>query len=133
MAHFCKLNENNIVEQVIVISNDEILDSNGIESEELGISLCKRLYGEDTRWKQTSYNNNFRVRFGSVGFFYNEDLDAFIPNKLYPSWILDEETANWIPPTPRPSLSEEDSRVYYTDWDEENLTWNILEIPHLEL
>jgi len=133
MAHFSKLDENNVVEQVIVISNDEILDSNGNESEELGIALCKNLFGEDTEWKQTSYNNNFRVHFGSVGYTYNEEFDAFIPPKLYPSWVLNTETFLWDPPVPRPILTEEEDPIYYTDWDEENLRWNIERIPRNEL
>ena len=55
MAYFAKLNSNNIVEQVISIHNNELLD-NGVESEEKGITFCKSLYGQDTNWKQTSYN-----------------------------------------------------------------------------
>ena len=54
MAHFAQLDENNIVLQVNVISNGDILDENGNESEEMGIQLCKDLVGQDTKWVQTS-------------------------------------------------------------------------------
>ena len=45
MAHFAELDQNNVVTQVIVISNDDILDENGNESEQVGIQFCKNLYG----------------------------------------------------------------------------------------
>lgn len=97
MAHFAQLDENNTVIQVIVVSNDIIKDANGNEVEELGISFCKKLLGENTNWKQTSYNNNFRVRYAGIGYTYNETLDAFIPPKPFNSWVLDEDIADWQP------------------------------------
>jgi len=58
MAHFAQLDDNNIVTQVIVVANDELL-LDGVESEVKGILFCKSLFGEDTKWKQTSYNGNY--------------------------------------------------------------------------
>lgn len=98
MAHFAQLDENNQVLQVIVVANQDILDENNNESEELGIIFCKSLLGQDTNWKQTSYNNNFRVRFAGIGFTYNEELDAFIKPCPDPSWIFNKETYDWCPP-----------------------------------
>ena len=40
MAHYAQLNESNIVTQVIVVSNDDCTDSNGVEVEEIGIAFC---------------------------------------------------------------------------------------------
>ena len=51
MAHFAQLDENNIVIQVTVVSNDDAPD------EATGIAFCKAIYGSDTNWKQTSYNS----------------------------------------------------------------------------
>jgi hypothetical protein len=79
MAHFAELNSNNKVTRVVVVSNEWILDENGQESEEVGVQYLKNLFGDNTNYKQTSYNNNFRVRFASVGYTYDENLDAFIP------------------------------------------------------
>ena len=67
MAHFAKLDDNNVVEKVIVVNNDDIKDNNGIESESIGIGFCQKLYGADTNWKQTSYNGNFRGKFAGIG------------------------------------------------------------------
>lgn len=76
MAHFAKL-ENNVVTQVIVVNNEVITDSNGVEQEQLGIDFCKSLYGQNTEWKQTSYNGNFRGRYAGVGMLYDSELDIF--------------------------------------------------------
>ena len=136
MAHFCQLDENNIVTQVIVVSNDDIKDVNGNEVEEIGVAFCKKLLGADTNWKQTSYNNNFRKRYAGIGYLWSEELSAFIPPKPHNSWVLVNETADWQSPLgPAPELTEEEiaSRSFYR-WDEEayqedNTTGWILETP----
>ena len=79
MAHFAKLDENNKVIEVIVVSNDNILDENGKENEEIGIQFCKKIQGENTKWKQTSYNGNIRGRYAGIGMFYDEMIDEFVP------------------------------------------------------
>jgi hypothetical protein len=136
MAHYAMLDENNIVTQVIVVSNDDIKDVNGNEVEEIGVAFCKKLLGADTRWKQTSYNNNFRVRYAGISYHYNEELDAFVPPSPFPSFILNEETADWESPLgAAPALTEEEiaSRSFYR-WDEDayqadNTTGWVLETP----
>jgi len=125
MAHFAQLDENNIVTQVIVVSNEDIKDMNGIESEVIGIGFCKKVLGSNTNWKQTSYNGNFRVRYAGIGFSYNEELDAFVPPKPYDSWILNVDTVSWESPIGlSPELTEEQnaSKSFY-DWDEETGSW----------
>lgn len=125
MAHFAQLNENNVVTQVIVVGNEDTSDSNGVEVEEIGIAFCKKLLGANTNWKQTSYNNNMRVRYAGIGYTYNETLDAFIPPKPFASWILNETTADWESPIgPPPALTEaeiEAGSIYI--WNEENGEW----------
>lgn len=127
MAHFACLDENNIVTQVIVVSNEDTSDVNGNEVEEIGVAFCKKLLGADTNWKQTSYNNNMRVRYAGIGYSYNEELDAFITPKPFASWILNEETADWGSPVgPAPTLTEAEieARSSYR-WDEEAGAWEL--------
>ena len=139
MAHFACLDENNIVTQVIVVSNEDTSDSNGVEVEEIGIGFCKKLLGADTRWKQTSYNNNMRVRYAGIGYSYNAELDAFIPPQPFASWTLDNATADWVSPLgAAPELTQEqiDSFSFYR-WDEDayqadNTTGWVLETPAAE-
>lgn len=122
MAHFAQLNENNVVTQVIVVHNNELLD-NGVEREELGVAFCKSLFGADTRWVQTSYNGSIRKNYAGVGYTYDTALDAFVAPKpeAFPSFVLDEALAQWVPPVPKP----DDGKNYA--WDEKGQVWK--EVP----
>jgi len=116
MAHFAKLDENNLVTQVVVIANGEmLLEDNNTESETLGSARCTELYGPGP-WVQTSYNSSFRHRYAGVGSTYDEVNDVFINPKPYPSWSLDS-TYDWVSPVAPPSPE-------FTDWDEENQVWH---------
>ena len=136
MAHFAQLDENNIVTQVIVVGNDDCTDANGNEVESIGVAFCQKLLGAETNWKQTSYNNSIRVRYAGIGYSYNAELDAFIAPKPFASWVLNEETADWVSPLgAAPELTEEEveARSFYR-WDEEahqedNTTGWVLETP----
>ena len=94
MAHFAKLDENNVVTQVIVVDNKDITDPHtGQEDEILGIAFCKKLLGGN--WKQTSYNGNMRTRYAGIGYSYNATHDAFIAPQPYASWTIDETSKDW--------------------------------------
>ena len=132
MAHFAKLGKGNIVEQVVVVSNDIAT------SEQAGMDFLNNLYGSRDVWKQTSYNTiggehklggiPFRKNFASVGYTYDQTRDAFIEPKPYNSWILNETTCVWESPVVRPELTEEqlqDGSKYV--WNEENQTWDFVD------
>lgn len=125
MAHFAQLDESNVVLQVIVIANDELIDSDGFELEQKGIDFCKTLFGEDTVWKQTSYNGKIRKNYAGIGFIYDEALNAFVPPQPYPSWLLNPDTAQWESPIPYPK----DGKLHR--WDEPTLSW--IEVPSNEI
>jgi hypothetical protein len=120
MAHFAQL-ENNIVTKVIVVSNQDILNEHGQESEELGIKFCSNLLGGT--WKQTSYNGNSRKNYAGIGYTYNAGIDAFVPPKPYNSWVLNEETAQWDAPVamPEDAGTGEPPKMY--SWNEETTSW----------
>ena len=100
MAHFAKLDENNVVLEVNVVNND-VLD---LENEEAsGVTFLTEWSSGYSNWKQTSYNGSFRKNYAGVGFIYDSVRDAFIPPKPYNSWVLNEDTCNWEAPTPHPS------------------------------
>ena len=123
MAHFAELDSDNIVLRVIVINNTDITDENGAEQESLGIAFCKNLFGNDTIWVQTSYNNNFRKQYTGRGMTYDADKDKFIAQQPYPSWSLDEND-DWQPPVPYPSIPEGADPVDHPyAWDEDNQKW----------
>ena len=120
MAYFAKLGTGNIVENVISINNSVITDANGVEQEQLGLDFINKLYNTNDVWKQTSYNKTFRKNYAGIGFTYDETRDAFIPQKPFNSWILNENTCQWEAPIPLPSDSSIDKR--YT-WNEQTLNW----------
>jgi len=95
MAHFAELNNENIVLRVVVICNEDCIDDNGNESEEKGIETCKRLFGQETIWVQTSYTGKIRKNYASAGFKYDKQKNIFIPPKPSEYSIFDEKTANW--------------------------------------
>lgn len=127
MAHFASLNSDNIVTDIIAVDNTVITDDQGQEQEALGIEFCQNLFGDDTHWVQTSYNNNFRKRYAGIGFKYEADLDAFIAPKPYPSWLFNEVTLDWDPPVPMPE--DYDVDTHYPVWNEETRSWEIKTIP----
>ena len=103
-----------------VIMPADLLDENGVEQEALGIAVCEAVVGAGP-WIQTSYNNNFRKQYASIGYIYQPDVDVFYnPVGPYPSWSLDENY-DWQPPTPMPT----DGKDY--DWDEDGQTWVAIE------
>lgn len=124
MAHFAQLDENNVVLQVIVVSNDVIQNLPFPESEPIGIDFCKSLLGANTIWKQTSYNNNFRKNYAGIGYTYLPQSDVFIAPKpeKYPSWVLNSNY-DWVPPLPRPT------DTVYT-WDENTINWIPVQKPY---
>ena len=120
MAHFAQLDSNNVVTQVIVVSNDDITDSNGNEVESIGVAFCQKLLGGDTNWKQTSYNGNIRTRYAGIGYSYNSSLDAFIPPQPFTSWTLNNSTKDWQAPVTEPTLTDEQTAAGSRyQWDED--------------
>jgi len=100
MAHFAKLDENNIVIAVHVLNNS-VITIDGVESEQAGIDFLINIHGH-SKWKQTSYNNNFRKNYAGIGYVYDAERDAFISSKPFNSWILNEDTCIWEAPTSMP-------------------------------
>jgi len=97
MAHYAKV-KNRIVTKVIVAEEEFI---NNLVDNEAG------------RWIQTSYNTYggvhqlggtpLRKNFAGIGFTYDQEKDAFIPPKPYPSFILNKDTCLWEAPVAKPT------------------------------
>jgi len=137
MAHFAQIGLNNIVKNVVVVSEDYFDDGSGNLSEENARNRLVKETGHLT-WIQTSCNTRhgkywdcddvsiestakppLRKNFAVIGGTYDADRDAFIPPKQFNSWVLDEDTCDWVPPIPDPHL--EDGNWY--DWDETTQSW----------
>ena len=117
MEHFAKLDDQNLVLDVNVISNDTINNLPFPDSEPVGVAFLTEWSGGYANWKQTSYNANFRKNYAGIGFTYDAVLDAFIPPKPFPSWLLNTNTCQWQAPIPYPN----DGNQYI--WDETTQSW----------
>jgi hypothetical protein len=126
MAHFAKLGKGNIVERVEAVSNDIAT------TEQAGVDFLKSLYGNDTNWKQTSYNANIRKNYAGLGYTYSVEKDAFISPQTHRGWKLNEETCKWEAPVAYPNtftqnLTDENgdpmADIYY--WNESKLKWEL--------
>ena len=120
MAHFAKLDENNIVLEVFPVSDDVATD------EAAGIAFLKNLYKWEN-WKQCSYNTQggvhllggtpLRKNYPGSGYTYDPTKDAFIAPAPYPSWTLNETSCQWEPPSTCP----QDGKAY--QWNESTTSW----------
>lgn len=77
MAHFAQVNDDNIVQQVIVVSNGDCGGGDFPESEPIGQAFIASL-GLTGTWLQTSYHANFRGAYAGIGFTYDAELDEFV-------------------------------------------------------
>tara|TARA_R110002020_G_scaffold266715_1_gene481739 strand:- start:1255 stop:1632 length:378 start_codon:yes stop_codon:yes gene_type:complete len=125
MSHFAKIGTGNIVLEVHVVSNDVAT------TEQAGVDFLNNLYKTRDVWKQTSYNTYsgqhklggtpFRKNYAGVGYTYDQSRDAFIPQKPFNSWVLNETTCLWEAPVAYPT----DGENY--NWNETNQTWDLIE------
>jgi hypothetical protein len=126
MGHFARIN-NGIVQEVIVAEPDVINAGT---------------FGPPEWWVQTSYNTRggvhydpvtnqpdggipLRKNYAGIGDTYDPVRDAFIPKKIYPSWVLNENTCLWEPPIPQPKSSEGMMSV----WNEDTVSWDEVPLP----
>jgi hypothetical protein len=123
MAHYAFLNQNNIVTEVIVGKNE---GEEGINWEQQYGSfrgqICKRTSYNTYGGVHNKEGTPFRKNYAGIGYTYDSQRDAFIPPKLYNSWILNEQTCLWEAPVARPN---DEGR--YT-WNEETLSWDLVTI-----
>ena len=127
MAHFAKINTDNIVVDVVVVKDSEIL-IDGSENEQKGIDFLNSLFNTNYNWKKTSYNTYggvhindgtpFRKNFAGIGFTYDSGRDAFISPKPFNSWSLNETTCQWEAPVAYP-----DNNKKYR-WNEDTTSWD---------
>lgn len=124
MAHFAKLDNDNLVIAVHTVNNNVILNSNNEEIEQKGVDFLAGLH-DHNNWKQCSYNGTIRKNYPLKGFKYDEQKDAFIPPKPFNSFILNEDTCLWEAPVQQPDYTSPNIGYSWNEavqmWDEINL------------
>ena len=140
MAHYAKLGINSKVIAVHVVNNSDCLNADGVEDEEVGRQFLERIHSWPL-WKKTSYNTAgnkhksgddskaLRGNYAGIGMIYDEDNDLFLSKKPYASWVLNTAEARWQSPVgDEPKLSEDERLTHRYEWDEDNGSWNKIEI-----
>lgn len=115
MAHFAKVRDGLVID--VIVAEPDFFET-----------FVDTSAGE---WIQTSYNTfggvhklggtPLRKNYAGIGYSYDRTRDAFIPPKLFNSWVLNEDTCLWDAPVAMP----DDGKRY--DWDEDTVNW--VEIP----
>lgn len=121
MAHYAQVVDNKVI-NIIVAEQDFINELNGYLGEWIQTSYNTRggvHYGQDG---EPDGGEALRYNYAGIGFSYDADRDAFIPETPYQSWILNEDTCLWEAPIPYPT----DGEVY--DWNEESQSWDLIQI-----
>jgi len=139
MAHFAQIDDNNIVQQVIVVSDQDAVSGLGPSFINFVLGLtgtwietdhCSRwgkhfidipvLSGDKTIGFSLSATNldPLRHTFAGIGYVYNQEYDVFhLPKPInYPSFVLDTDTFQWFPPIPKPTDGP-------YRWDENTTSW----------
>ena len=121
MAHYSFLDENNIVTEVIVGKNEGEDNTDWeVHYGNFRNQVCKRTSYNTSGGIHSSGGIPYRKNYAGIGYIYDEQRDAFIPQKPYASFILNEDTCLWEPPVPYPTDGEQ-----YT-WNEEDLQWSLV-------
>jgi hypothetical protein len=139
MAHYAKLDENNIVLQVNSVRDQDCLDENGQESEDVARAFLAA-NGHSGHWVKTSYNTKgnihydsntnqpdegspFRGNYAGNGFIYDEANNVFYEPQPFPSWTISAETNwKWAAPVPQPTFDFVKENCV---WDENTRNWII--------
>jgi hypothetical protein len=108
MSHFAKIDNNNVVTELLVAEQD-FINTGAV--------------GDPFRWVQTSYNNNFRKQYASIGMTYDRIKDKFISPKPFASFTLDDND-DWQPPVNYPADGTFEKQY---EWDEDTTSWKEIE------
>jgi hypothetical protein len=125
MAHFAELDINNKVLRVLTACNQDIANNGGEQSEQAALHFqsLNNFSSNGVKWVQTSYNNNFRKRYASIGYTYDLIKDKFISPKPYTSWSLDTND-DWQAPITYPTvLLDSYNKPYVISWNESEQKW----------
>ena len=132
MAHFAKLNSSNIVKDIVFVDNSithKTCTENGEEvsreEEQRGIDYLKGIFGDDTVWKQCSFNTwsnqhklggtPLRGNMPEIGYQWDVLRNAFIPPKPGNGYILIEKKLQWTSTANWTSQYREQVKFYRSD------------------
>jgi len=116
MSHYAKVDQGKVVK--VIVAEAEFFET-----------FIDSSPGE---WIQTSYNTRggvhvlggtpLRKNFAGIGYTYDAQRDAFIPQKPFESWVLNENTCQWDAPVAHPNENGEGYK-----WNESTTSWDVIE------
>jgi hypothetical protein len=120
MAHFAKVEEGWVTN--VIVADEEFIAS--LPDANLWIQTSYNTrggvhYNPETNLPSEDQSKALRKNYAGIGFKYDYEKDVFIPPRPFNSWILNEETYLWEPPSPEPAPTE---TSYYV-WDEYTVMW----------
>jgi len=113
MATFAKIDNNNIVVDIIVIPDEQAIRGQEYINSDVGISGT---------FIETFLDKSKRKNYAVIGGSYDSVADAFIPIKQRPYMVLNEQTCLWDYPVQMPK----DGKFYV--WSDEAVDW--IDVPH---
>ena len=128
MAHYALINSDNIVTSVIV-GKDESDTSQDWEVYYTNLTgqTCKRTSYNTRAGVHSKGGTPFRKNYAGIGYTFDSEKDAFIPEKPFPSWTLNESTCNWDCPVSYPTdIEDADGNPIFYIWNEEDQQWDLV-------
>lgn len=141
MAHFAKIDSNNIVLAVLTLDDSNNQNSEGVEIESIGQAYLEQNNNwPANQWIQTSYNTfenqhktggtPFRGNYAIISGSWDSVNNIFWAPRPYSSWVKNVSKAKWESPIgDKPSLTTEqendpDNKWAYL-WNESAGTWDL--------
>ena len=120
MGHYAKVVDG--VVTTVIVAEQDFIDSydDGIPGQWIQTSYNTRggvHYEPNSFTPSADQSKALRKNYAGIGFTYDTNRDAFIPQKPYNSWLLNEDSCLWEPPISYPS----DGKNYI--WDENIQNW----------
>jgi hypothetical protein len=145
MAHFAKIDNDNIVLQVLTLDNVNMLNESNVETESVGQAYLEQHNNWPANlWIQASFNTvenkhlnggtPFRGNYPGIGYTWDSTNQIFWPPKTYGSWVKNTTDARWQSPigdAPELTQEQKDQNTAQTHWwgyywNETNQTWDLI-------
>jgi hypothetical protein len=118
--HFALVGSDGEVKQVIV-ADHEYVDSHSAEDFEYkDLSGNIVTEGPGAKWVETSMDGSVTKHYAGIGYEFHEDIKEFTHKKPFPSWVRDDEKAEYKAPVEKPKTDEE-----FQKWDESKQKWHL--------
>jgi len=123
-----KLDENNVVIDTLAVDETDVRDDDNNLSDALATTFCNNIRQTTGDWKlggmfQEGTVPAFRNIEPGIGSIWHSTKEKWYHPKPHSTWILNEETLEWLPPIPKPNTTTK------WFWNEETQSWDLPSSP----